>query len=218
MRQVLSTALVALVVGSLAGVTASVLAQSPEEDVISPAAVSNINAHRVDGKHAVSAGTSPANRAGKLVATDKAGKLPSNIVDPFWGGIKNIPAGFADGVDDGDTTTSYIAATSQLVPVGSTVALIVSYPVNQDIEVSAIPEGAGLWATTAAIPSQNLGDEIIYRSGGTVYHYLYFKIYDGSPDRLKARITVWNANQVAPAAVKTQVKATFYKGKRMPHP
>lgn len=39
------------------------------------------NADRVDGKHAVSAGTSIANRKGKLVATDPhTGRLPSNII------------------------------------------------------------------------------------------------------------------------------------------
>lgn len=103
MRQVLSTALVALVVGSLAGVTASVIAQTPEEGASSPAATTVANADKVDGKHAVGAGVSKARRAGKLVATDGAGKLPSNIVDPFWGGIKNVPAGFADGIDDGIT-------------------------------------------------------------------------------------------------------------------
>jgi hypothetical protein len=38
------------------------------------------NAHRVDGKHAVGAGASPARRAGKLVATNRQGRLPNNII------------------------------------------------------------------------------------------------------------------------------------------
>lgn len=38
------------------------------------------NADKVDGKHAVGAGTSVANRQGKLVATDSDGRLPNNII------------------------------------------------------------------------------------------------------------------------------------------
>ncbi len=39
-----------------------------------------VNAHKVDGKHAVGAGTSPTRRAGKLVATNSKGRLPDNII------------------------------------------------------------------------------------------------------------------------------------------
>jgi hypothetical protein len=38
------------------------------------------NAHKVDGKHAVSAGVSASKRAGKLVATDASGHLPNDII------------------------------------------------------------------------------------------------------------------------------------------
>jgi hypothetical protein len=38
------------------------------------------NAHKVDGRHAVGAGASKADRAGKLVSTDPAGYLPNNII------------------------------------------------------------------------------------------------------------------------------------------
>jgi hypothetical protein len=106
MRQILSTALVALVVAALTAVSVSALAQSePATDstTISPTAVSNINADKVDGKHAVGAEATILKRRGKLVATDKTGFLPSNIVKPQWKLIKGKPAGFADGVDDGVT-------------------------------------------------------------------------------------------------------------------
>jgi hypothetical protein len=62
--------------------------------------VAAINAHTVDGKHAVSSSTSRARRAGKLVATNSKGLLPGNIVRPYWSNVKGKPAGFADGVDD----------------------------------------------------------------------------------------------------------------------
>ncbi len=38
------------------------------------------DSHKVDGKHAVGARASVANRAGKLVATNSAGRLPNNII------------------------------------------------------------------------------------------------------------------------------------------
>jgi hypothetical protein len=40
-----------------------------------------MNAHKVDGKHAVGARASPKQRAGKLVATDGSGSLPNGIID-----------------------------------------------------------------------------------------------------------------------------------------
>jgi hypothetical protein len=39
------------------------------------------NSHRVDGKHAVGAGSSARQRAGKLVATDADGHLPNGIIE-----------------------------------------------------------------------------------------------------------------------------------------
>jgi hypothetical protein len=103
MRQILSTALVALIVGALAGMTASTIAQTPEEEAIAPSAVTVANADKVDGKHAVGYTIKKPKRAGKLVATNAGGMLPPNIVKPFWAAIQNKPAGFADGVDDGVT-------------------------------------------------------------------------------------------------------------------
>lgn len=38
------------------------------------------NAHKVDGRHAVGSKASPQRRAGKLVATNRKGRLPNNII------------------------------------------------------------------------------------------------------------------------------------------
>ena len=94
MRQVLSTALVAVIVGALAGVTAGTFAQA-EPGAAAPAA-KVVNADRVDGKHAVAYTNKRGVRAGKLVATNARGLLPSNIVQPYWGYIKNKPGILAD--------------------------------------------------------------------------------------------------------------------------
>lgn len=39
-----------------------------------------VNADKVDGRHAVAASTTPAGRAGKLVATNSSGRLPNDII------------------------------------------------------------------------------------------------------------------------------------------
>ena len=96
MRQILSTALVAVIVGALAGMTAGTMAQAPAETerITTPA---GFNADKVDGKHAVRATKTLRLRAKKLVATDRTGFLPDNIVKPMWHLIKNKPAVLADG-------------------------------------------------------------------------------------------------------------------------
>ena len=53
------------------------------------------DSHKVDGKHAVGARASVANRAGKLVATNSAGRLPNNII------TKAPNADRLDGLDSG---------------------------------------------------------------------------------------------------------------------
>ena len=58
-------------------VTATVFAAGP---TVARAAFDAVNSDRVDGKHAVSAGASASDRAGKLVATNKGGRLPNDII------------------------------------------------------------------------------------------------------------------------------------------
>jgi hypothetical protein len=49
---------------------------------VAQAAYDAVNADKVDGKHAVGAGSTVANRKGKLVATSPTtGRLPNNIID-----------------------------------------------------------------------------------------------------------------------------------------
>lgn len=62
----------------IAMVTAAVTAGGP---ALAAAVAQAVNADKVDGKHAVAAGASVANRKGKLVATSgKTGRLPNNII------------------------------------------------------------------------------------------------------------------------------------------
>ena len=71
-------------------VTATVVAGGP---AVARAVYDAVNADKVDGRHAVSAGTSKSRRAGKLVATNGRGQLPDNII------AKAPNANLLDGLD-----------------------------------------------------------------------------------------------------------------------
>ncbi len=105
MRELVSTALVALIVSVLTVTAVGVLAQDEPattgERTITPA---GINAATVDGKSAVGFTKDRLRRKNKLVATNRYGFLPPNIVKPKWGLISGKPAGFADGVDNAGVT------------------------------------------------------------------------------------------------------------------
>ena len=149
----------ALIVGALAGATVSAVAQSPAEPVIVPSAVSNINADRVDGRHAVGSGASKAKRAGKLVATNSSGYLPANIVKPYWGAIKNKPAGFADGVDNRGVTKitiTQVIGTEQVIPGQGTGWASASCPSSSKVD------GGGFHAS-----SWDMNVVVSHREGST---------------------------------------------------
>jgi len=165
MRQVLSTALTALVVAALTAVTVSALAQDAPaaERTVAPAAVSKINADRVDGKHAIGYTTKRLSRRNKLVATNKQGYLPSNIVKPFWGNVLNkpapfadgqiswneiagIPADFADGVDDAGG--GYVTSTHACPIVDGDYGAYVSFmylPRGVVYDFQVVPTSTGNW-------------------------------------------------------------------------
>lgn len=111
------------------------------KDGVTPAA--RVNADTVDGKDAVAATGKATQRANKLVATNKQGLLPANILRPLWsllqgipavladgqvgwGEVTDKPAGFADGTDDAGVTAIRITrvVTLENLPVGTTVATV----------------------------------------------------------------------------------------------
>ena len=59
------------------------------DDGISPSAVANVNADRVDGRHAVKYTSNTTARKGKLMAFACHGYLPNNIVP--WAGSPRLP-------------------------------------------------------------------------------------------------------------------------------
>jgi len=171
MRQVLSTAITAMTVAALTAVTVSALAQDAPtaERTVSPAAVSNINAHRVDGKHAVGFTNKRLARRNKLVATNKGGWLPSNIVQPLWGLIKNKPAGFADGVDDTGVTGLKVTKVTGPLGTACTTSMMCTAPPAVCPEGSVIVGGgssiAGIVGDTALLQSRPTNSNSWYGLG-----------------------------------------------------
>jgi hypothetical protein len=45
---------------------------------------------------------------------------------------------------------------------------------------------------------------------------MWFKLHGGNSSAVKARLTVWNDDDIAPAAAKRMVNATFHKGLKLP--
>lgn len=62
------------------------------------------NSDKVDGRHAVGAGASAENRAGKLVATDNQGRLPNNIIKKAPDANKLDGRDFTEFVDASGTS------------------------------------------------------------------------------------------------------------------
>ena len=60
-----------------------------------------------------------------------------------WNAIQNKPAGFADGVDNGDTTRSFIAQTTGVLTAPANTTLTIDYPVDLDVKVTPLPASDG---------------------------------------------------------------------------
>ena len=88
---------IGMVIAVASAPTVAQVADPSSEQVFELAA---LNADTVDGRHATKYTTTRGKRAGKLVATNSNGYLPSNILKPQWRVIQNMPGGFADGVDN----------------------------------------------------------------------------------------------------------------------
>jgi len=131
MRKIISTTIAAVSLVAVTAVGAVAQSEPTAEQAITPA---GLNADKVDGRHAVGHGASARKRAGKLVATNRRGQLPSNIVKPAWrliigkpaafrdgritwGEVQNKPGGFADGVDDEGVTAVRIKTVLSTTPL-----------------------------------------------------------------------------------------------------
>ena len=135
-----------LPVAITAAVVSTLFAGGPS---LARAAADAVNADKVDGKHAVAARASVRKRAGKLVATNRAGLLPNNI-------IKRAPdAAKLDGL----TATHYL--TTGGGKLGSTMninscgaAEVMSYRVTLDRKASILAMASSTYGRGSGGPDR----------------------------------------------------------------
>jgi hypothetical protein len=223
-RKRLPMAIAVAVTLTLTGLAA--LAQGGQQ--VTPAAVSNVNAHRVDGKHAVSSTQNLNQRKGKLMSFNSAGYLPANIVSGNVATLATLGSttGAVNEVDNpvqwnqlqgvpltvlaGDTTRSFIVGESAVLAPGGTSVFILDHPIGLEVETMLIPTAIGglvIPGSTAA------GDVPVVHhrtAAGTIREYHFFQVF-GVATSVKLRATVWNDSYLSPAAAKGKVKVTFAK-------
>jgi hypothetical protein len=119
-------------------------------------------------------------------------------------------------VDDGDTTSSYSAKTSDVLVSSQLASIAVEYPVGLDVKVTLIPvQDGAAFATMPGIVT-GVGEEYFVRQAGKILHIFSFRHFSGPDSAVKARVTVWNDSYLAPSAVKKMVQVTFHKGLKRP--
>jgi hypothetical protein len=193
-----------------------VVAQSDEEVGLTSGVG---NAATVDGKSAVGASASQVGRAGKLVATNRSGRLPSTIIRPLWSLLKEIPAAFADGqiswaeiagkpagfADDVDQG-SFVSVVTGDIAVGAGVPIYPSlFNISRNIEVEffLIPTTVG--------PQLTINRVIMIRNAdGTLNHVVEVQNLSGVPAAFRLRYRV-ASDGIAPAGTKRQIRTATFK-------
>jgi hypothetical protein len=203
---------------ALAVTGAPVAAQS---DVgMDPAAVSNVNAHRVDGRHAVKMTSNVDLRAGRLMAFSGQGYLPANIVQ---GGVATIAAlqSSAGAVNEADNpvhwnqiqgvpptiingTTLSTLGPEATIAGGATGALLITYPATMNVHYEVYPvTPGGVIATTGDLVGRTADSTTIVKG-------ITFANFSAAvPVTVRVRITAFNPGYVSPAKMKDRITVKF---------
>ena len=192
-------------------------------------AKSGANAGRVDGLHAIKSTGQKNKRKNKLVAFSGAGYIPANSIkgkaatltklgattgavneadNPVhWTQIQGVPA----AVVRGDATTSTVVFETPAIAVGATGAVVITWPVNIDIETSFVTTAFGT-AFAVDVTGGTTGYWFGRSADGTALVELYVIENIGAvASTVKLRSTVWNETYVSPAAAKKQIKVRYFK-------
>jgi hypothetical protein len=185
------------------------------------AAQGGINADRVDGRHAVKYTTNLDLRGGRLMSFNKAGYLPSNIVQGgvatiaalqsstgavneadnpvHWNQIQGVPA----TVIAGDTTTSTLGPTATIAG-GATGALVITYPADRNVFYELYPvTPGGIIVTTGDLVGRTPDSTAIVKA-------ISFANFSAAvPVTVRVRLTTFNPGYVSPTRVKDIVKVQF---------
>jgi hypothetical protein len=145
-----------------------------------------------------------AKRAYKLVATNRYGMLPSNIVRQRFSDLKGVPDGFKDGIDDvgyhsyWDTDTYSVGA--------APISIQVATPVEFDTDVMLLPIGVGNEVI--------ITEETFKRtSSDYVGHYFRVERHPSSPSatvQFEVRVRVFDtilAEHTTTAAMRKAIKS-----------
>jgi len=149
------------------------------------------NADSVDGQHAVKYSTKKSKRANKLVATNAAGVLPPNIIEPRWKHISGMPRGFADGVDNiGPTYAKKIVYDSTVsggsLPAGE----------SRRVTVKEMPRSAGVHFNVVPLQGNHnmrIEDVEVWWDNDGSHHYVV-SVRNASPwpVQFKLRATIFD--------------------------
>jgi len=204
------------------------------DDGISPSAVANVNADRVDGRHAIKYTSNTTARKGRLMAIGATGYLPNNIIQ------KAMDADMIDGIDS--TALATIAALQSSAGAVNEADNLVHW--NQLFGVPpTIADGVDAADTTVSLmgPTKTLAasetnflyivypasraiayelipvdgaivteGDIIARDANNIAKAVIFTNFSAvNPVTVKVRLTDWNSSYVSPTALKKRVHATI---------
>ena len=201
-----------------------VAAQS--DDPVTTAAVEG-NADQVDYKNAVGAKASREERAKKLVATNREGRLPSNILEPLWKLMKGIPAiladgqitwaelvgipaGFADGTDDVGYKSATQPTTYDITGTGY-VYVYADVPIGVDVELFVVPAvGSSLYFYQWGVERGPLATSPVWTGlpavpADTIRRIAEVDNLGATATTFKVRTRVYNTG-ISPAAFKKAAK------------
>jgi hypothetical protein len=107
-----------------------------------------------------------------------------------------------------DTTRSFIAGTSAVLPPNGTTFIAVAQPLGLDVETTLIPVTEGAIFSLAPL-APTVEGEIYQRVGGSLIQYLFARNISGVASAVRLRATVWNDLFLAPSAARNKVTAKF---------
>jgi hypothetical protein len=183
------------------------------------AAQGGINADRVDGRHAVKYTTNLDLRGGRLMSFNKAGYLPSNIVQGgvatiaalqsstgavneadnpvHWNQIQGVPPAIING------TTLSVLGSQATIAGGAVGALLLSYPATMNVyyELYPVTPGGTIFTT---------GDFISRTPDSTtIFKGVTFGNVNPVAVTVRVRLTAFNPGYVAPAKLKSLITTKF---------
>jgi hypothetical protein len=202
------------------------------DDGIGPSAVANVNADRVDGRHAIKYTSNTTARKSRLMAIGATGYLPNNIIQ------KAMDADKIDGIDSTalatmaalqssagavneagnpvhwnqlqgvppgiiNGTTISVLGETKTIAGGAADGVLISYPASMNVYYELYPVTPGGLIVTEG--------DLILRSpdSTTIVKGVNFVNLNAVPVTVRVRLTAFNPGYVAPAKPKGMITTKF---------